>query len=205
MNIVEVQADTVIGAITEAHAIGALLRGSTLQQLLAEYRKDLFVEQAVDVACARVGQQAGGNQRVIQGVVDLAIEAVMALQAFGDLGQLDGHDALECIGLQRAIDEGLKACQQRRLEVVEQDRPQLFVQHAVRCVGLLLHTGVQQVAAEVGGHQNDGVAKVDLAAFTVAHKAAIKDLIKQIEHVAMSLFHFVEQHNAVGPLAHRFG
>ncbi|MNR33292.1 hypothetical protein D3C85_1509540 [compost metagenome] len=50
-----------------------------MQQLLAEHRQDLLVEQAVDVACAGVRQQAGSHQGFIEGGVDLAIQAVVTL------------------------------------------------------------------------------------------------------------------------------
>ena len=86
-----------------------------------------------------------------------------------------------------------------------QDGPQLFVQQAVGGIGLGLQAVVQQVAAEIGGHEDDGVAKVDLAPFTVSHESTIKHLVKQIEHVAVRLFDLVQQHNTVGPLPLGFG
>ena len=61
------------------------------------------------------------------------------------------------------------------------------------------------VAAEVGGHQNYGITEVDFSPFSVAHKAAVKDLIEQVHDVAVRLFHFIQQHHAVRTLAHRFG
>jgi hypothetical protein len=63
----------------------------------------------------------------------------------------------------------------------------------------------QVVAAEVGGHQNNGVAEVDFTAFAVAHKAAVEDLIEQVHHVAVRFLHFIQQHHAVRTLAHGFG
>ena len=63
----------------------------------------------------------------------------------------------------------------------------------------------QVVAAEVGGHQDNGVAEVDFATFAVAHKAAVEHLIEQVHHIAMRFLHFIEQHHAVRALAHRFG
>ena len=70
----------------------------------------------------------------------------------------------------------------------------LFVQH--------LH---DMVAAEVGSHQNHRVTEVDFPPLAVAHKTAVKDLIEQVHHVPVRLFHFVQQHHAVWTLAYRFG
>ncbi len=59
------------------------------------------------------------------------------------------------------------------------------------------------VAAEVGGHQNYRITEVDFPAFAVAHKAPVKHLIEQVHHIAVGLFHFIQQHHAVRALAHR--
>ncbi len=63
----------------------------------------------------------------------------------------------------------------------------------------------QVVAAKIRGHQNDGVAEVDFTSFAVAHKAAVKDLIEQVHHVAVGFFDFIEQNHTIRALAHRFG
>ena len=60
------------------------------------------------------------------------------------------------------------------------------------------------VAAEVGGHQNNRVAKVDLPPLAVAHKTPVKHLVEQVHHVPMGLLHFVQQHHAVRTLSDRF-
>jgi hypothetical protein len=43
------------------------------QQLLAQHRQDLLIEQAVDVARAGIRQQAGGGQRVVQALIDVVV------------------------------------------------------------------------------------------------------------------------------------
>ena len=58
----------------------------------------------------------------------------MTLQALGDLGQLDRNNAFECVGSQRAIDQGLKARQQRWLKVLTALLPD--VQSGDRLTGL---------------------------------------------------------------------
>lgn len=49
------------------------------KQLLTQHWQNLLVEQAVDVAGPGVRQQAGGRQRVIQALVDVGGQAVMAM------------------------------------------------------------------------------------------------------------------------------
>ncbi|MCY1447420.1 hypothetical protein D9M71_640410 [compost metagenome] len=51
----------------------------------------------------------------------------MAVQALGDLAELDGDDAAQRGSIQRPVDQRLEACQQRRLEVVAQRGAQLLL------------------------------------------------------------------------------
>ncbi|MNL41428.1 hypothetical protein D3C87_1638340 [compost metagenome] len=48
------------------------------------------------------------------------------------------------------------------------------------------------VAAQVRGHQNQRVAKVDLTPFAVVGYALVKDLVKQVEHIRVGLLDFIE-------------
>ncbi|MNR35569.1 hypothetical protein D3C85_1534250 [compost metagenome] len=89
--------------------------------------------------------------------------------------------------------------------MVAQNGPQQFVQVAFAGVRLLVQQLHNVVAAEVGGHQNDGVAEIDFAPFPVPHETAVEYLVEQVHHVAVGFFHFIEQHHAVRALAHRFG
>ncbi|MNR00907.1 hypothetical protein D3C85_1166960 [compost metagenome] len=133
------------------------------------------------------------------------MQCVVTLQAFANLGEFDGDDAFEGLGLQRSIDQRLEAGQQGRLKMLAQNGPQQFVQGAVRSFGLFLQETLQLITPEVGGHENDGVAKVDFAAFAVAHAAAIEHLVKQVKHVTMGFLDLVEQHDAIGSLAYGLG
>ena len=62
-----------------------------------------------------------------------------------------------------------------------------------------------QIAAYVGGEEDQGVLEVDDPALAVFHPALVKDLEEDLVHVRMGLFHLVEQHHAVGAPAHRLG
>ncbi|MNH31029.1 hypothetical protein D3C79_913570 [compost metagenome] len=77
-----------------------------------------MIEQAIDIASAGIGQKAGGDQRFVERVINLTLQAVMTQQAFGHLIEFDGDNALECIGPQWAEDQCLEASQQCSMEVL---------------------------------------------------------------------------------------
>ena len=62
-----------------------------------------------------------------------------------------------------------------------------------------------EVGAQVGGQDDDGVLKVHGAALTVGDPAVIQYLQQHIEHIGMRLFHLIKQYNGVGTAANRFG
>ena len=57
----------------------------------------------------------------------------------------------------------------------------------------------------VGGHHDDDVTEVRLAAVVVGERAVIHDLQQQVEHVRMRLLDFIEQQHAVRMLGDRLG
>ena len=59
--------------------------------------------------------------------------------------------------------------------------------------------------ADVGGHDDDGVLEVDVAALTVGQHAVLEDLQQDVEHIRMRLFDLIEQHDRVRMAAHLFG
>jgi hypothetical protein len=75
----EAQADAGVFAVPERHSLCWLTEGLALQQLLAEHRQDLLVEQAIDVAGAGIGQKAGSHQGCMKGAVNLAPQAIVTL------------------------------------------------------------------------------------------------------------------------------
>ncbi|MNP40986.1 hypothetical protein D3C76_1346620 [compost metagenome] len=72
-------------------------------------------------------------------------------------------------------------------------------------IWLPLDTTLQQVAAEVGRHEDDRIAKIDLPSLSITHEAAVEHLIEQVEHITVGLLDFVQQHHAIGALANGFG
>src|SRR5690606_3536695 len=61
------------------------------------------------------------------------------------------------------------------------------------------------LAAEVGGHHDDGVAEVHGAALAVGEAAVIEHLQQDVEHVRMRLLDLVQQQHAVRAAAHGLG
>src|SRR5438270_2218294 len=64
---------------------------------------------------------------------------------------------------------------------------------------------VQKACANVGGHDDDGVAEVHRAAFGVGQLAVFQNLEQHVEHVRMSLFDLVQQDDAVRLTAYCLG
>ena len=61
------------------------------------------------------------------------------------------------------------------------------------------------LAADVGGHDHDGVLEIHGAAVAVGEAAVVQDLQEGIEDLRVGLLDFVEEDHGVGPAAHRLG
>ena len=61
------------------------------------------------------------------------------------------------------------------------------------------------LAAEVGGHDDDRVAEVDGPPLAVGQPAVVEDLEQHVEDVAVGLLDLVEQDDRIGPAADRLG
>ena len=61
------------------------------------------------------------------------------------------------------------------------------------------------LAAEVGGHNDDGVLEVDGAALVVGEASVVEHLQEDVEDVGVSLLYLVEEHYGVGFAAHSLG
>ena len=59
--------------------------------------------------------------------------------------------------------------------------------------------------AGIGGHDDDHVAEIRLAAVVVGERAVVHDLQQQVEHVRVRLLDFVEQQHAMRMLGDRLG
>ncbi len=80
-----------------------------------------------------------------------------------------------------------------------------FLKRRLGDVRPIVRDFVYHRTAEIRRHENHAVAKIDLSAFSVTHRATVEHLIKDVQHIAVGLFHFVEQHDTIRSLTYRFG
>ena len=126
--------------------------------------------------------------------------------ALPDAAELQPHDLAHHLVGQRVVRDRHQPPEQRRREHLQQRRTQglgdgLRLGHQVR-VAAQTH---DQVAADVAGQQDDGVAEVDVAPFPILHPALVEDLEEEFVHVRVRLLDLVQQHHAVRPPPHRLG
>ena len=69
------------------------------------------------------------------------------------------------------------------------------------------HRGLalQQLRADVRGHDDDRVPEIHRAAERVGQAAVLQDLEQDLQHVGVGLLDLVEEDDRVGPAAHRLG
>ncbi len=63
----------------------------------------------------------------------------------------------------------------------------------------------QELAAEVRGHDDDGVLEIDGSSLTVRQPAIVEQLQQDVQHVGMRFLDLVEQHDRVGTTTNGFG
>ena len=62
-----------------------------------------------------------------------------------------------------------------------------------------------QLAAEVRGHDENGVLEINRSAVAVRHAAVIQDLQQHIENIRMRLFDLIKENDRIGFTPHRLG
>ena len=62
-----------------------------------------------------------------------------------------------------------------------------------------------KLAADVAGHDEDGVLEADDAPLRVRHAAVVENLEEDVEDVPVRLLHLVEEHDGVGPATDSLG
>ena len=117
---------------------------------------------------------------------------------------LDGDDLPQVLAVERVEDD-------RFVDAVEELGQELGTERgadrlanfflAAPFVGDLL----DQLAADVRRHDDDRVGEIDGAAVAVGQAAVVENLQQDVEDVAMGLFDFVQQHDAIGTAADGLG
>ena len=145
---------------------------------------------------AHLGHEVDGSRRQLQLYAVLAQHA-----AHGTHLQL--HHLTDFVLRQRQEHDGL-------VHTVQELGPYLLLQHGhdglLRLVEdafavALVHAGKllpDVVAAEVRGHDDDGVFEVHRAPLVVGQTSVVEHLQQGIEHVGVGLLNLVEQHHRVG-------
>ena len=114
------------------------------------------------------------------------------VQTFAKLVQYQLNDILDLFCLQRfEYYNVIYTIQEFRTEEVHQHLLNRLSIHTA----LMLH---DFTAAQVTGHNNQGVFKVNIATLTISQTTIVKNLQKYIKYICMSLLNFVQQNYAVG-------
>ena len=185
------------------------------EQLVRKHVFDLVLDHATQRARAEHLVEALLAQVVEQGVGGLERD-LLAAQVVAHVAELEVHDLADVIGLEGAEDH-------RLVEAVEELGPEdalhllgdLVLHPLVMLVGglrlVLRHREskprvfANQVRPDVGGHDDDRVAEVDLAALGIGQVPVVEDLQQYVEDVRMCLLDLVEQDQAVAAPAHQVG
>ena len=142
------------------------------------------------------------QQSVVPGEGD-----ALLLEGIPQLAQHDGGDSLEVVlGQLVEVDDLVHPVDELRpqegLQSLHGPLPPLLVGGAAEAHAAGGGTGV---AARVGGHDDNGVLEVHVAALGVGDVAVVQDLEQNVEHIGVGLLDLVEENNAVGLSAHLLG
>ena len=113
--------------------------------------------------------------------------------------ELDVHDCAQLIlGQRLEHDDVVDAVQELGPEVVAQNRHDRLAHVVERPVCHFL----DQLASQVGRHDQHRVAEVDRAPLTVGQAAVVEDLQQDVEDIRVGFLNLVEQHHRVRPPPH---
>src|SRR5579883_291583 len=119
-------------------------------------------------------------------------------QPLAQTAQLDFDNLLQMLLRERVEDYNF-------VHAVQEFGPEMVAQLFKHCVlhPLVSVTRVSApvfentVAADIGGHDYDGVLEIHRAALPIGEAAIVQNLQQNIEHVGMGFFDFVEKHHTV--------
>ena len=174
------------GGLALADLAGQDLHGQGVLDLLLD--RPLEGAGAVDGVVALVGQQGLGLAGDLH--TDLAVG-----QPPPEKLHLQVDDAQDGILLQRPEDDDfVDAVQEFGPEMAFQDGLDLPF-HGREILPVIL----DRLAAQVGGHDDEGVLEVDGPALAVGQPAVVQDLQQDVEHVRVGLLDLVQEDDRIGP------
>ena len=160
--------------------------------------------RAIGAVKAFVEQEVVGRSQ--HGELDLA-----RLEAGGDLADLNFEDGADIFALQLAEhDDFLHAVEQLRTEVLLGGFHHLLAQRGIIGGGGMLGKAqprplARGFGADVGGHDDDGVAEIHGAAQAIGQAAFLEDLQHHVHDIGVGLLDFVEQHDGIRTAADALG
>ena len=124
--------------------------------------------------------------------------------AFGEFVEVEAGDFEECLFFEGSEEDGF-------VDAVEEfgsEEASEFVGDLVGWEGLFVGgleadgfaLFLEAISEEIGGHDKDGVATVDGAAYGVGEAAFFEELEEEIEDFGVSFFDFIEEDDAVGSM-----
>ncbi|ABA48270.1 63 kDa protein [Burkholderia pseudomallei 1710b] len=180
--------------------------GDARQHVLGDLRQQRAVQDVIDVARARIDFGAAREHGVDERLVPLERRLVVRFDPAANPFELQLDDLGEHVVGDRIVRNHLHPAEERGLEGLVELRAQRLGKRLG--IGQLLRRLVQarlhhRRRADVRGQDDQRVAKVDLTAFGIVHRALVEHLEEHLEHVRMRLLDFVEQHDRIRIATHR--
>src|ERR1019366_5976881 len=132
--------------------------------------------------------------------------AVVELDPLVDSTELQPDYRAQHLIAQRVIRYGHQSAEQRRREGFQQCGTQCFanairLRHEFR-VFAEVH---DEIAADIGGEQDQGILEIDQAPLPIFHHPLVKYLKKYLVHIRVGFLDLIKQHDTVGLASHRLG
>src|SRR5262245_29903082 len=176
----------------------AVAGGQTREVLAGDLRQERASQNVVHVARTGFDLRAPASDLRDAGVPVGELHATVLLQARANPAQLELDDPAQGLVVDRVVGHHDGPPQEGGLERAQQARSQPL--HELVGIGTTLRARLHdQVGADVGGHDDDGVLEVDLATLTVLEAALVEHLIEELDDVGVGFLDLVEEHHAVGP------
>src|SRR5690606_1757345 len=175
-----------------------------VEQAIDDQGLQMQINEMVDQACAAVvvGTALGQvvHQLLAMGELQLA-----PVQSLTETRQLEFDQFPQGVSRDGVVGHHAHTGEQRRLEVLAQNRANGVLKFLGSGALRVTAQAGDALAGQVGSHEDQGVAEVDLAPFAVVGHAFIEDLIEDVQHFGVGLLDLIEQDHRVRFLPDRLG
>ena len=167
-------------------------------------RFDGALEISLQRTRAEHGVKAAVDDKLLCAVGDLKAEALV-LKALPERGGKDINDTVKLrLGKRLEADDLVKAVEELRPELLMQLSHDLLP-CALFDLALIVYAFKQILAAEVGGHDDNGVLEIDRASLRIGDAAVVEDLQQDVENIRVRLFDLIKQYDGIRFSAHSLG